>query len=107
MEIFGAFVTLFGAVFLFIGALGLLRMPDVFNRMQAGTKATTLGNILFLTGIGISHPSWFAKLVLLILFIVFTNPLSAHALARAAHFIGVKQSERTVKDDLAEDEGKE
>jgi len=47
MELLGAIITLFGSLFLFIGALGIVRMPDVYNRMQAGTKATTLGSVFF------------------------------------------------------------
>jgi multicomponent Na+:H+ antiporter subunit G len=109
MELAGAIITLIGSVFLFLGALGLLRMPDIFNRMQAGTKATTMGTILFLTGIAIGHFETMGagKIVILILFIIFTNPLSSHALARAAHHIGILLAKKTVKDDLAEDEKKE
>lgn len=106
MEVVGAIISLIGAIFLFLGALGLLRMPDIFNRMQAGTKATTMGTILFLLGTGISHSdcSCVGKIVILILFIIFTNPLSSHALARAAHFMGIPLAKKTVKDDLADDE---
>jgi len=77
--------------------------------MQAGTKATTMGTILFLTGIAIGHFETMGagKIVILILFIIFTNPLSSHALARAAHHIGILLAKKTVKDDLAEDEKKE
>ena len=109
MELFGAIVSLIGAIFLFLGALGLLRMPDIFNRMQAGTKATTMGTILFLAGTAFSHYECvcIGKIVILILFIIFTNPLSSHALARAAHFIGIPLAKKTVKDDLADDEKKE
>ncbi len=109
MELAGAIITLIGSVFLFLGALGLLRMPDIFNRMQAGTKATTMGTILFLTGIAIGHfeSMGAGKIVILILFIIFTNPLSSHALARAAHHIGIPLAKKTVKNDLAEDEKKE
>ncbi len=103
----GSFVTLIGSIFLFLGALGIVRMPDVYNRMQTGTKATTLGSILFLLGIGIAIPEWFGKIVLLILFIAFTNPVSSHVLARAAHFAGIKLTERSVKDCLKVDEAGE
>jgi len=105
MELFGAIVTLAGSILLFLGALGVLRMPDVYNRMQAGTKATTLGSILFLIGISIGHYECgcFGKLILLILFVIFTNPISSNALARAAHFAGTKLTSRSVKDDLADD----
>ncbi len=105
MEIFGAIITLIGSIFLFLGALGILRMPDVYNRMQAGTKATTLGSILFLVGISIGHYECgcFGKIMIIVLFVIFTNPISSNALARAAHYAGVKLTERSVKDELKED----
>lgn len=107
LSLVGAIISLFGSFFLFIGALGVLRMPDVYNRMQAGTKAATLGSLLFLAGIAVSQPLWTGKILLLIVFIVFTNPVSSHALARAAHAVGTRLSQRTVKDCLAIDESEE
>jgi len=98
----GGLVSIAGAVFLLLAALGLVRMPDIYNRMQAGTKATTLGSILFLIGVAIANPAWSPRLVLLILFVVFTNPISSHALIRAAHFSGIPLAKKTVKDDLAD-----
>lgn len=105
MELFGAIITLIGSLFLLLGALGIFRMPDVYNRMQAGTKATTLGTIFFLFGISLGHLECgcFGKIVVLILFVMFTNPVSSNALARAAHFTGIKLTDRTVKDDLEKD----
>lgn len=99
-EIIGGIVSIIGSLFLFFGALGIIRMPDSYNRIQAGTKATTLGTLLFLLGIGIAQPGWFPKLIVLILFILFTNPVSSHVLARAAHHIGIKLTETTVADKL-------
>jgi multicomponent Na+:H+ antiporter subunit G len=104
LKMAGALVTLVGSLFLFLGALGIVRMPDLYNRMQAGTKATTLGTILTLMGIGIYHPAWLGRMVLLVIFVAMTNPLSTHALARAAHFIGVPLTKGSVCDTLAEDE---
>jgi len=106
MNILGSIITLIGSLFLFLGALGLYRMPDIYNRMQTGTKATTMGTLLFLTGIAVGHYecTCVGKIFLLILFIIFTNPLSTHALARAAHKIGIPLADVTVKDDLAKDE---
>jgi len=101
--VLAAFITLLGSVFLLLGAIGLLRMPDVYNRMQAGTKATSLGTILTLLGIGIAVPEWLAKLLLLILFVLFTNPISSHALARAAHYAGIKLTDKTLRDNLKDD----
>ena len=104
LKIAGAFVTLGGSLFLFLGSLGILRMPDLYNRMQAGTKATTLGTILTLLGIGIYHPAWLGRMLLLVIFVAITNPISSHALARAAHFIGVPLTHGSVCDKLTEDE---
>ena len=98
----GAIITLIGSLFLFLAAVGILRMPDFYNRMQTGTKATTLGAGLFLSGIAVSMPSWTGKIVLLIVFILFTNPVSSHALARASHFIGISIGRHKGIDDLTE-----
>lgn len=98
-----AIISLFGSIFLILGALGVLRMPDIYNRMQAGTKATTLGSILCLLGVSIAVGAWFPKLIILILFILFTNPISSHALARAAHYAKIKLADRSIRDNLAED----
>lgn len=105
LELVGGGISITGSVLLLLAAVGLVRMPDVYNRMQAGTKATTLGTMLFLSGIAVARPGWWAKILVLILFIAFTNPISSHALARAAHFVGISMSDRTVRDDLAEEAG--
>ena len=106
MMLLGSIVMFLGAVFLFLGALGMVRMPDVYNRMQAGTKATTLGTLLFLTGIAIRRWDGHCvfRLALLALFVLLTNPISSHALARAAHYAGIKLADRSVQDDLAGEE---
>ena len=79
-------------------------MPDSYNRIQAGTKATTLGTMCSLLGIGLYHPGWLGKIFLLILFVVLTNPISSHALARAAHFIHIPLAKETIVDKLKERE---
>ena len=105
MELFGSILTLIGSVVLFLGALGIVRMPDVYNRMQAGTKATTLGTVLFLVGISLGHAECgcLGKILILIIFVLATNPVSSSALARAAHSAGIKLTERSVNDDLKND----
>ena len=85
----GSVVSLIGSIFLLLAAIGIIRMPDTYNRMQTGTKATTLGSMLFHPGYRNRCSVLVRKIVLLILFIAFTNPVSSNALARAAHFIGV------------------
>lgn len=105
VRLIGALVSLIGSIFLLLGALGVLRMPDLYNRMQAGTKTTTLGSILTLLGIGIYRPGWLPQLLIIIAFIVVTNPVSTHALARAAHFAGIRPADGTVTDRLREERG--
>jgi multicomponent Na+:H+ antiporter subunit G len=88
-ELVGSILILAGAVFHFSAGLGMLRMPDAYARMQAGTKATTLGNTLLLAGLAFYHPGWSLKLLIIAYFVLTTNPVSSHALARAAHSIGI------------------
>ena len=97
-DIIGNLFLIIGSLFLFSAGLGVLRMPDTYNRIQTGTKATTLGTILILVGIAFLHPAWALKLIILIFFVMLTNPVSSHALARASHTIGIRQSEVTVVD---------
>ena len=109
LRLIGSLVTFAGSFFLFLGALGAVRMPDVYNRMQSGTKATTLGSMLFLVGLGLGcfHGPCLGRVILLILFIVLTNPISSHALARAAHWAGTPLAAISRTDQLAEDEAAE
>jgi len=107
ISILAHFFTALGAVVLFASGLGVFRMPDVWNKMHAGTKATTLGSILFLIGMGLFHPQWAPKLILILVFIVLTNPVSSHALARSAHIDPSEKPGNLVMDDLAEKGGGE
>jgi len=102
--IIGAFVSLLGACFFLFSGIGLLRMPDAFNRMQAGTKATTLGSILFLVGIGIMQPAYLGRTLILAAFIALTNPVSSNALARAAHAYRKRLGAKLTCDALAQDQ---
>lgn len=95
LAILGDILLLVGAIFLFLGALGIFRFPDVYNRLQAGTKATTLGSIGMVIGIGLMEPSWFPKMFVIAMFILVGNPLSSHALARASYKAGVPLWDRT------------
>ena len=78
-------LVLLGSVFLFLGSLGIYRMPDVYNRLQAGTKATTLGAMSLILGVGFIEPDWLIKTLFIVIFIAIANPLSSHALGRAAY----------------------
>ena len=58
MYTLGSIVLLIGGFFMFLGALGIVRMPDVFNKIQAGSKATTLGFLSIIIGMIILKPEW-------------------------------------------------
>ncbi len=79
-----------GLIFFVLSGIGILRMPDTFTRIHAGTKATTLGAALSLIGVGMIQPEWFLKLFLLALFFLITNPISSSVLARGAYKSGSK-----------------
>lgn len=100
MALIGSILVMLGAIFHFSAGLGVLRMPDVYTRMQAGTKASTLGNTLVLAGLAILHPDWSLKLLIIVYFVLMTNPVSSHALARAAHSIRIPMAGDTGIDAL-------
>jgi len=100
IESIGSLLVLLGAIFHFSAGLGMLRMPDAYTRMQAGTKASTLGNALVLAGLAIYHPGWGLKLFIIVYFVLMTNPVSSHALARAAHGIRIPMAGDTDIDAL-------
>ena len=98
MYTLGIVFTGIGVAFLFLGSLGILRLPDVYNRLQAGTKCTTFGAFFSIVGIGIIEPTWFWKCLIISLFILLTNPISNHALGRASKRIGVPLCKQSIVD---------
>jgi len=104
-ETIGIVFIFVGVIFDFFGCLGLVRLPDIYNRLQASTKCVTLGTVSILFGLflfnGFSATG--IKAILCIGFIILTAPVSAHALARAAHRGGVKLWDKSVCDKYAED----
>ena len=79
-----------GLLFDLVGCIGLVRLPDVYNRLQAGTKCVTLGTFLILLGVLIrfGFGAVGIKALLCLWFIAMTSPTAAHAIARAAHRAG-------------------
>jgi len=94
-----------GVLFDIVGAIGLIRLPDVYNRLQAATKCVTLGTCLILVGV-LVHSGWSAigiKALLAAVFVLWTSPTGSHALARGAHIAGVPLWRGTVVDRYRED----
>jgi multicomponent Na+:H+ antiporter subunit G len=89
-----------------IGAIGILRFPDVYNRLHANTVVVVGGAIMTLLGVCILYglSVYSLKALLIAIFLFLTNPVGAHAIARAAHKSGVKLWPRSVVDKLEEEE---
>ncbi len=91
LDLLALICLLGGLFFLFVGTLGLLRLPDVYNRLHATTKCDTLGvGLVLLSLILQSSLAVGVRLALLIVFILATNPTAAHVIARAAYKTGIQ-----------------
>jgi len=91
----GQALILIGTFFYFLSTLGLIRMPDVYNRMQTSTKSATLGSLGVIIGVGLwavgkgYSVSWISMTIIIAAFILLTNPISAHVLIKAAYEKGI------------------
>jgi multicomponent Na+:H+ antiporter subunit G len=94
-----------GSACALIGAMGIARFPDVYNRIHANTVIVVGGAILTMIGAGIlgGLNIFTIKAIVIAVFLFLTNPVSAHAIARAAHRSGVKLWRRSVVDKLEEE----
>lgn len=94
-EVQTVFTVLFiisGIFFLMAGSIGIVRLPDFYSRTHATSKSDTLGLMLVILGL-IVYEGWHLnsiKLFLILLFIILSNPIGSHALARAAYQTGIK-----------------
>lgn len=95
-------LIILGVIFVLIAGIGVLRMPDIFLRMSASTKASTLGLMLILVGtalyfrtVGIA-----SRAIATAIFVFLTAPVSAHLIGRAAYSDGVRLWEKTQLDEL-------
>lgn len=104
-DIIGVAFIVLGLLFDFFGCLGLVRLPDVYNRLQASTKCVTLGtcSIMFGVFIILGPSAGGLKALACIVFLLLTAPVSAHVLARGAHISRVKLCEESVVDKYEED----
>ena len=92
-----------GLAFDLFGCIGLVRLPDVYNRAQAATKCVTLGTCMILLGTaltGLAHGSsgMFVKGLLCAAFVLLTSPVGAHAVCRGAYLSGVRLWQGSVED---------
>lgn len=91
-----------GASFLLLASIGIIRMPDLYSRLQAAAKASTLGAgcVVIALALHFSDFEISIRALLVVGFLFLTTPVAAHVIARAAYFIGVPMWENTLMDEL-------
>lgn len=91
VEVLSWVSILAGSVFVVIGGIGVLRLPDFYTRIHAAGITDTLGSWLILLGLMLHEGFTLgaAKLVILLCFMLATSPLASHALAKAAFLRGL------------------
>lgn len=101
-DIISAALIVIGGGFMLLAGVGLLRMPDLFMRMQAATKAATLGAgcMLLAVAVHFGELTIVARALLVIAFVFLTAPVAAHMIARAAYSVGTPLWEGTLTDEL-------
>lgn len=103
-EWLGVILILIGSIVSLISAIGIIRFPDIYSRAHAATKTTTLAVLITLVGTFIYV--WFGegymsvRLMLGIVFVFITAPISGHLVLRAAYRANIKMSDKTVEDEL-------
>ena len=104
MEIISLILICIGILFNLLGCIGLIRLPDVYNRLQSATKCVTLGTCSILLGVlfhfGFAEAGIKALIAIPLLF--FSATVAAHALVKGAYIFGIKLGDKSVKDDYKE-----
>jgi multicomponent Na+:H+ antiporter subunit G len=102
VDIVVGILSFFGTIFVFLAAVGMVRMPDTYLRISVTTKAATLGiGLLLIAGAIYSYDlAITAKVMAIILFILLTAPVSAHLIGRTSYFAGVKLWKDSIMDDM-------
>jgi multicomponent Na+:H+ antiporter subunit G len=97
-----AILLTLGAILMLLASVGILRMPDVFLRMSASTKAATLGVVFIMLAVALhfNNLGITGRALGVIIFIILTGPVSAHMIARAAYITGEQLWSETKIDEL-------
>lgn len=96
-------LVIVGAAFTLVAAVGLLRLPDLYTRMHAASKAGTLGSCVMLIALALfaEDQAIITRALAAVVFFLLTAPLSAHLLAKAAYAAGYRLWDGSVHDDMA------
>lgn len=97
-----ALLVFFGALFMLLAAIGVVRMPDVYTRISTSTKAATLGAgcILLAVAVHFGEIGVSSLALAILVFISITSPVGAHIIGRAAYVVGVPLWKGTTVDEL-------
>jgi len=95
-------LILISTIFMLLAAVGIVRMPDVYLRLQVTTKASTLGSGVVLLAVAINFGSipLTTRAILGVVFLAITQPIAAHMIGRAAYILGAPLWEGTHIDEL-------
>jgi multicomponent Na+:H+ antiporter subunit G len=104
-DITGYVLISVGVLFDIFGCIGLVRFPDVYNRLQASTKCVTLGTILLLVGVAVlsGMGPTASRAIVVAVFILITSPTAAHAIAKGSYASGIKLWENSVVNKYGQD----
>ena len=105
-DMISTIIITIGVIFNFLGCVGLIRFPDVYNRLQSATKCVTLGTCSILLGVLINYGfvEIGVKALIAIPLLFFAATVGAHALVRGSYLAGIKLGGKSVKDDYKEAE---
>ena len=97
IEIISAIIIIVGVLFVAIGSIGILRLPDFYIRISAITKAATMGVACIMIGVAINFNeiSIAIKAFFVVIFLLITSPIAAHIIGRAAYEGGVSLWKKT------------
>ncbi len=97
-----AAMMVIGSAFTLVAALGLIRLPDVYTRMHAASKAGTLGSgvVLIALGIEAGDTGTLTRALAGVAFFLLTAPISSHLLAKASYAMGYRLSDISVVDEM-------
>lgn len=104
-DLIAAALLLGGLLFMFIGSIGVVRLPDGFHRIHAVSVCATLGltGMLLAACFHIGSIVLISKAVMTIVFLFVAAPAGSHLLAKSAHDANLPQWDKTLSDELAED----
>ena len=107
-SVMGMIFVVIGLAFNVLGCIGMIRLPDIYNRLQAATKCVTMGTCMVMIGVmiasGFAHSAQLSvRCIICMVFILITAPTAAHALAHGAYSFGVRLWEKSVVNRYEED----